>query len=164
MKLWEPKRKCPKAVPIHLQNHVVWSRALKCSVKAYVIGSSTKCYFNEFLFTQAFTHDKKYRIKQRLWAFGVSWSPGFVSGLPPRGGFWKQSKQPWNIIQSMPCRSAHRLYNHLAFTYYVGPSSIEWSELGPAPPFPPTRVLQVYWSRALSHVCEVALSTLLYQV
>ena len=60
------QRKCPKAVPIHLQNHVVWSRALKCSVKAYVIGSSTKCYFNEFLFTQAFTHDKKYRIKQRL--------------------------------------------------------------------------------------------------
>ena len=50
MKLWEPKRKCPKAaVPTHLQHHVVvWSWALKCSVKPYVTGPSTKCYFNEF--------------------------------------------------------------------------------------------------------------------
>ena len=24
MKLWEPKRKCPKAVPTHLQNRAVW--------------------------------------------------------------------------------------------------------------------------------------------
>jgi hypothetical protein len=32
------------------------------------------------------------------------------------------------------------------------------SELGPAPPFPPMRVLEVKWSRALSLVCEVALS------
>ena len=30
-------------VPTHLQNHVVWSRTLKCSVKAYVTGPSTKC-------------------------------------------------------------------------------------------------------------------------
>ena len=43
-------------------------------------------------------------------------------------------------------------------TYSVGPSSVVWSELGPAPPFPPMRVLEVYWSRALSLVCEVALS------
>ena len=26
MKLCEPKRKCSKVVPKHLQNHVVWSR------------------------------------------------------------------------------------------------------------------------------------------
>ena len=45
MKLWEPKRKCPKAVLGHLQNYVVWS--FKCNVKSYVTGSSTKCYFNE---------------------------------------------------------------------------------------------------------------------
>jgi hypothetical protein len=32
------QRKCPKVVPTHLQNHVVWSRALKCSVKSYVTG------------------------------------------------------------------------------------------------------------------------------
>ena len=32
MKLREPKRKCPKAVPRHLQIHVVWSWTLKCSV------------------------------------------------------------------------------------------------------------------------------------
>ena len=29
MNLWEPKRKCPKAVPTHLQNHVVWSQIFK---------------------------------------------------------------------------------------------------------------------------------------
>ena len=32
-KLWEPKRKCPKAIPNHLQNHVVWPQTLKRSVK-----------------------------------------------------------------------------------------------------------------------------------
>ena len=58
MKLWEPKRKCPKAVPRHLQNHVVWSRTLKCSVMSYVIGPSIKCYFNDFLFMWVLVHDK----------------------------------------------------------------------------------------------------------
>ena len=38
-----------------------------------------------------------------------------------------------------PCR----LYIHLALTYSVGPSSEVWSELGPVPPFPPMRVLEV---------------------
>ena len=97
MKLWEPKRKCPKAVPIHLQSHVLWSRTLKCSVKSFVTGPSAKCYFDEFLFMRVLTHDKNV-INQRPWAFRVSWSPnGFVLGLPPRGGFWKQSKWPWNM-------------------------------------------------------------------
>jgi hypothetical protein len=58
MKLWEPERKCPKVVPEHLQNHVVWSLTLECSVKSYVIGPSTKCYFNEFLFMRVLTHVK----------------------------------------------------------------------------------------------------------
>jgi len=39
-----------KAIPRHLQNHVVWSWTLKCSVKSYVIGPSVKCYFNDSLF------------------------------------------------------------------------------------------------------------------
>jgi hypothetical protein len=43
--------------PTHLHNHVVWSRAMKGSVKSYVTGSSTECYFNEFLFIQVLTHD-----------------------------------------------------------------------------------------------------------
>jgi hypothetical protein len=47
----------------------------------------------------------------------------------------------------------HKLYIHLAFTYSVGPSSVVGSELGPAPPFPPMRVLEVYQSRALSLSC-----------
>jgi hypothetical protein len=58
MKLWEPKWKCPKAVPTHLQHHVVWSRILKCSVKSYVTGPSTNCYFNGFLFMWVLIHDE----------------------------------------------------------------------------------------------------------
>jgi hypothetical protein len=60
------------------------------------------------------------------------------------------------MIRSMPRRNPRRLHIHLAFTYSVGPSSVVGSELGPAPPFPPTRVLEVQWPRALSLVCEVA--------
>ena len=149
MKLWEPKGKCPKAFPTHLQNHILWSRILNCSVMSYVIGPSTKCYFNEFLFMPVLTHDK-IELINGLWAFGVPWSPGFVLGLPPRGGFWKWSKWPWNMIQLMSCRTPCRLYIYLVVTYSVGPSSVVWSEFGPAPPFPPLRVLEVQWSHALS--------------
>jgi hypothetical protein len=46
------------AIPTHLQNHVVWSRILECSVKPYVTGPSTKCYVNKFLFMPVLTHDK----------------------------------------------------------------------------------------------------------
>ena len=35
----------------------------------------------------------------------------------------------------MPCMNPCRLYTHLAFTHSVGPSSIVWNELRPAPPF-----------------------------
>ena len=141
MKLWEPKNKCPKAVPRHLQNHVVWLPTLKCSVKSYVTGPSTKCSFKKFLFMRVLTHDK---IDQQLWAFKVPWSPSLVLGLPPRGGFGKESKWPWNTIHWMPHTNPCRVYIHLTFTYSYGPSSIVWSsELGPAPPFLPTRVLEV---------------------
>ena len=58
MRLWEPKRKCPKAVPTYLQHHVVWSGILECSVKPYVARPLSKCYFNEFLFMQVLRHDK----------------------------------------------------------------------------------------------------------
>src|ERR1700738_4469381 len=37
---------------------VVWSRTLKCSVKSYVIGPSTECYFNAFLFMQVLKYDR----------------------------------------------------------------------------------------------------------
>ena len=34
------------------------SKIMYCSVKSYVTGPSTKCYFNEFLFCGVLTHDK----------------------------------------------------------------------------------------------------------
>ena len=115
----------------------MWSHALKCSVKSYAIGPSINCYFNEVVFMRILTHDK---IKQTngCECFGVPWSPGFVLGLPPRGGFWKWSKWPWSMIhmiRSMSCRNPNRLYIQLAFTYSVGPSRMVWSELQPALPF-----------------------------
>ena len=58
MKLRELKGECPKAIPRRPPSHVVWSRTLKCSVKSYVTGPLVKCYFNEFLFMQVFTHNK----------------------------------------------------------------------------------------------------------
>jgi hypothetical protein len=78
VKLWEPKRKCPKAVvPTHLQIHKVWSRTLECSVKSYVTGA-----FNQMLFQWVLIHAGLQtwyqRMNQRLWAFGVSWSPSFM--------------------------------------------------------------------------------------
>jgi hypothetical protein len=73
------------------------------------------------LFQQTFIHAGPYtwwnRINQRSWAFRVPWSPSFVLNLPPRGGFWKQSEWPWNMIHSMPRRNPCRLYIHRAFTY-----------------------------------------------
>ena len=39
-KIVRAQKKCPKAVPRHFQNHVVWSRTLKFSVKPYVTGPS----------------------------------------------------------------------------------------------------------------------------
>ena len=135
-----PKERVSKGRPKTL---VVGSSTLKCSVKPYVAGLSTKCCFNEFCFMQVLTHDKKERIKVRLWAFGVPWSPGFALGLPPRGGFESSSSDhgTWSI--SMPCRNPCRLDIHLAFTYSIGPSCVVWSELGPAPPFPPMRVFKM---------------------
>ena len=50
------------AVPRHLQNHALWSRILKYSVKPYVTGPLTKCYFSESLFMWVLTHDKIYKL------------------------------------------------------------------------------------------------------
>jgi hypothetical protein len=40
----ESTKKCPKAVPTHFGSHVVLSRALKCSVKPYVLGPQLTLY------------------------------------------------------------------------------------------------------------------------
>ena len=44
------QKKCPKTIPRHFQNNVVWSRVFECSVKSDVTGPSIKCYFSELLF------------------------------------------------------------------------------------------------------------------
>ena len=105
------------SVPTDLQNHVVWSRTLKSSVKSYVSGPSTKCYFYEFLFMRIHTHDEN-RINQQLWAFGVPWSPDFVLGLRPRGGFLKTIKVTMKH-DSLDAKNPCRFSIPLAFTYIL---------------------------------------------
>ena len=63
------------------------SRALKCSVKPYVTGLSTKCYFNEFFVHAGSLHVIKCKesiVVRFRSGHGLS---GFVLGLFPRGGF-----------------------------------------------------------------------------
>ena len=159
----EPKRKCPKAAPTHFRNHLMWSWALECSYEVICNWAFNQMLFQWISIHAGFSHMIKYN-KSRSWDFGVKWSPGFVLGILPRGGFLKQSMWPWNMIYWMPCKNPCRLYIHLAFTYYVGPLSVVWTELGPASPFPPMRVLEVHWSRALSLVWEVALKMRSFRV
>jgi hypothetical protein len=85
-----PKENCPKAIPTHLQNHVVWSQTLKCSVKSYVPGPQPNAISMNFYSCRS-SRMIKNKINQWLWVFGVPWSPNFVLGLPPRDGFWKWS-------------------------------------------------------------------------
>ena len=128
----------PKSPP---KNHIVWSRILKCSVKSCVTGSSTKCYFNEFLFMQVLNMMEwnKNNGRECLECHGL---PVLSSAYLQEVVFEKKSKWPWNMIHLMPCRNPCRLYIHFAFTYSIGPSSVVWSELGPALPFPLMRVLK----------------------
>jgi hypothetical protein len=130
---------------------------LKCIVKSYVTGSSTKCYFNEFLFIQVLTHDKIEWTIVSVWSATVS---RFCVRPTSKSWFWKYSKWLRKIIHLMPCKNPCKLYIHLAFTYSIGPSSIVWCKPGPAPPLAAMRVLEVYWSRAFSLVCEVALKAM----
>ena len=98
MKLWEPPKKSPKAIPKHFQNHVVWSRAVKCNVKIYVTMPLTKCYSNESLFMWG-PHIWYNIVNQWLWDFKVPWSPGFVFSLLPRVAFGNSPNdhETWSI-------------------------------------------------------------------
>ena len=51
--------------------------SVKSSVKSHVTIPSTKCYFNESLFTQ-YPHTWWNIINQRLWDFEMPWSPNFA--------------------------------------------------------------------------------------
>ena len=84
---------------------------------------------------------------------------GFVLGLPPSDGFLKNSpsdRETWSIRCHVGIHVDYFTSILHSHTLLV-PSSKVGSELGPAPPFPPMRVLEVWWSWALSRVCEVAL-------
>ena len=64
MKLWEPKRKRPKAVPTHLQNRVVWSWTLT----SRVVWSQM---LSQWVSIPTSPRTWSKRIKQRLWALTV---------------------------------------------------------------------------------------------
>ena len=81
------QKKCLKAISRHFQIHVLWWWTLKCSVKSYVIGCSTKCYFNGFSIHVRSSH-KINIVTPRLWGFEVPWFPSIVLGLPSDHGTW----------------------------------------------------------------------------
>ena len=129
-----PKESVQRPSPTHLQNHVVWSRTFKCSVKPYVTRSSNKCYFNEFLFMRGSSHMIKSN-KSTVVSVRNAMVSQFCVRPTSKKWFWKESKCSWNMVRLMPCRNPCGLYNHLAFTLLVGPSSVVWSELGPGSAF-----------------------------
>ena len=66
----------------------------------------------------------------------------------------------------MACTNPSRLYHPYCINLLCWSlkHTVVWSELGPAPPFPPMRVFKVQWSRNLSLICEVALRDLFTHV
>jgi hypothetical protein len=72
-------------------------------------------------------------------------------------GLMENSKRPWNVMHSPPCRTPCRLFTHEVFFGPLGLHLRVWSELGWSPPFQPMRALRLQWSWAFSLVCEVAL-------
>ena len=48
----------PLQTQVKTCDRVVWSRILKCIVKSYFTGPSTKFYFDEFLFMSVLTHEE----------------------------------------------------------------------------------------------------------
>ena len=86
--------------------------------------------------------------------------PEFALGLPLGGGPDENSRRPWNLIHSPPCRTPCRLFIHEIFFGPLGLHLRVWSELRRSPPFQPMTSLKLQWSRAFSLVCEVALSYL----
>ena len=79
------QRKCLKAIPCHLQIHVLWWWTLKCSVKSYVIGCSTKCYFNGFSIHGRSSHKIQYN-KPKVVRFRSAMVSGFC--VRPTSTWW----------------------------------------------------------------------------
>ena len=154
MKLWEPKRKCPNAVvPAHLQKHESCSLVTDARVYCEFICNRA---FNQMLLSMNYFYScgSSHMIKQdksivvNVHCVMVS---RFCENSPSDHETWsiRCHYVGIHVVDFMTILHSH--------TYSVGPSSVVWSELGPAPPFPPIRVLEVVWSWALSLVCEVAL-------
>jgi hypothetical protein len=96
------------------------------------------------------------RINQRLWAFGVPWSPSLVYYAYLQEVVFENSSNDHETL-SIWCHVGIHVdfYIYLAFTHSVGPSSVVWSELGPAPPFPANESAWSEWSQALSLVALI---------
>ena len=122
---------------------VVRSRILKCEVLC-------DRFLNQMLFQRTSIHADfscmVNRNKSRVWAFKEPRSHGFFAR--PTSKRWFLETSPSDLeTSSIRCHVGIHVdfYIHLAFAYYsVGPSNVVWSsQLGPAPHFPPMRVLDV---------------------
>ena len=104
----------------------MWSHTLKCSVKSYVTGPSTKSYFKEFLFMWVFTHDiiNKSMVMSVRSAM-VSWfrvESVFKRWLENSGSDHETCSIWCDVVVHVDLPSI--LHSLL---YSVGPSSVVWS-------------------------------------
>ena len=118
---------------------VVWSHM--------VTGPLTKCCVQWISIHAESSHMRKYNKSMvvSVWSAMVFW---FCVGPTSKRWFFKivQVTMKHDPFELWCHVGIHVDFNiHLAVTYFVGPSSVVWSELGSAPPFPPMRVLEVYW-------------------
>jgi hypothetical protein len=135
VKLWEPKRKCPKVVPTHLQTHVVWCEAISDRALNHMLF--------QWISSPEGPHTWSKENKPTIVSVHSAMVSRFCDKPTSERWFLKMVQVTTKHDHWMPCRHPRRLYIHLASTYSVCPSSILGSELGPAPPFPPMRVLEV---------------------
>ena len=91
----------------------------------------------------------KDKIKNQSWSLEICVSP------PLGGGLDENSRRPWNLIHSPPCRTQRRLLIHESFFGPLGSHLRVWSELGRSSPFRPMRALRLQRSWAFGLVCEV---------
>ena len=80
--------------------------------------------------------------------------PKFGSDSPLGGRPNENSKKPWNLIHSLPCR----LFIHEVFFGPLGLHLCVWIEIERTAPYWPMRALRLEWSWGFSLVCEVALN------
>ena len=132
----------------HRPSSIVWSEKGSCcrTIAYFIGGKEGRIWFNIIC-------PKLYQFKRITWwclsvlesITDLPWNLScwnkkskshslveFGSSPPPRGGPDKNSRRPWNLIYSPPCRTPCILFIHEVFFGPLGLHLRVWSELGPS--------------------------------